>query len=254
MMINHHRILVATLTSRKKDYCFPEWYQRINNLSYPGGYDLMVSDNSKDSKYKEYLKNFFPNVRHVKYDDNMPWAERLAKSHNQIREFFLEGGYDYLMHIESDVRPPSYVIEALLHHKKLIVSGMYFYDQGPDSFVLSYNKEKHYNYIHIPSKTNHKGSDIYECNGKLKEIWWSGLGCSLIHKSVLQKASFRSIPGMAIAPDGLFGQDLMIKHGVKVYCDTSILCKHINVNWSENEDSYNNGELDKNLQPLLTVR
>ncbi len=174
------KILIATLTSRKKDYCFPQFFSRINNLSYTGECDFMVSDNSDDSKYKEYLKHFFPNVRRI-VKGNMPWTEMLAQSHNQIRDFFLAGDYDFLFHIESDVIPPHDVIERLLYHKKPVVLGTYFHGFGKDSFVLSFEREKRYNYVHIPSKTNHLGSDIYKCDGKLREIYSAGLGCALIH-------------------------------------------------------------------------
>ncbi len=245
------RILVATLTSRKKDYCFTEFFSRINNLSYPHGYDLMVSDNSEDSKYKEYLKKFFPNVRHIPNTKSMPWTEILAKSHNQIRDFFLENNYDILIHIESDVIPPHDVIERLLYHKKSVVCGAYFHGIGPSSWVLAYEREGRFNYVHAPSKIDNLGSDIYRCDGKLREVYICGLGCALIHKSVLKKVAFRSVPGYSVAPDGFFFDDLL-KNTIRVWQDTSILCEHYNTNWGENPSWHNKGVKESKAQ-MVTI-
>ncbi len=248
--MNNPKILVATLTSRKKDYCFLPFWSRINNLSYPE-YDLFVSDNSQDSKYKEYLKRFFPNVRHVARNKPMPFTEVLCKSHNQIREFFLAGDYDFLLHIESDVIPPSNVIEALIHHRKSVVSAAYFHGIGENSWVLSYNKENIYNYAHSPSRVNHQGSDIYQANGKLREIHSCGLGCTLIHKSVLKQIEFTWVPGSVVTPDGFFYDYLMLK-GFRAYLDTSLLCTHLNTDWGRDQDYYNRG-IAQDSKPQIIV-
>ena len=177
--------------------------------------------------------------------------EILAKSHNQIREFFLNNNYDYLFHIESDVIPPHDVIERLLFHKKAVTCGTYFHGLGPSSWVLSFEKERRFKYVHIPSKTDHRGSDIFKCNGRLREVYNPGLGCALIHKSVLKKIPFRFVPGMALPPDGLFFDDL-IRNMIRVWQDTSILCDHYNTNWAENSDWHNIGKLEKKAQ-LFTI-
>ena len=45
----------------------------------------------------------------------------MAKSHDECRKKALDGGYDYLLHLESDIFPPSDVIEQLLSANAKIV-------------------------------------------------------------------------------------------------------------------------------------
>ncbi len=146
--------------------------------------------------------------------------------------------------------PPSYVIEALLNHRKAVVSATYFHGIGENSWVLSYNKEKTYKYAHIPSRVNHKGSDIYQADGSLREIHSSGLGCTLIHKSVLKQIEFVWLPGSVVTPDGFFYDYLMHK-GIKAYLDTSLLCTHMNTDWNRDQDYYNRGVAIDNKPQII---
>ena len=58
------------------------------------------------------------------YQDLSIW-EKLADAHNQIRRHFLESDCKYLFHLESDIFPPSNIIETLLWARKPIVNGLY---------------------------------------------------------------------------------------------------------------------------------
>jgi hypothetical protein len=51
--------------------------------------------------------------------------EKLANTHEEIRQYALNNGYDFLLHLESDVFPQEDVIEQLLWTRKAVVGVPY---------------------------------------------------------------------------------------------------------------------------------
>jgi hypothetical protein len=67
----------------------------------------------------------------------------------------------------------------------------------------------------------------YFVDGDVKKVFSCGLGCVLIHRSVLKEVVFRYEEGSPVHPDSFFYADLDAKK-IPVYVDTSIYCKHDN--------------------------
>lgn len=222
------RVLVGTPYNEVKEYCFDEFLQRATNLSYKH-YDFLIADNSKSNKiYKSIIKSGIESV-HIK-PKNKVNQKFILESHEALRRAAIKGGYDYLLHLESDIIPPHDIIERLIVHQKPIVSAAYFISQGEDSHLMLQEIESDGQLRETRNVQN--GYDIMQVDGKLKQVYAAGLGCILIHKSILKKFQFRWQEGAPVHPDTFFAHDL---HSLETpqFIDTSIICEHRNSNWLE---------------------
>lgn len=217
------KILVACPTADIKEYCFSDWLNSSKSLTYEN-YDIHVVDNSDNRDFYERWKdvvsmsrvspNMFPSVKHV-----------MAKSHDECRKKALDGGYDYLLHLESDIFPPKDIIEQLLNVNAKIVGATYHIGVGEDSQLMIQQMEKFGD--ELRETYGLEQGDLSFVDGKVKRVFSCGLGCILIHRSVLDKFEFRYETGANVHPDSFFFYD-MDAIGEKVYVDTSIYCQHEN--------------------------
>jgi cellulose synthase/poly-beta-1,6-N-acetylglucosamine synthase-like glycosyltransferase len=224
------KILVACPTADVKDYCFNEWVDNVKSFTYPN-YDIYVCDNSVERQYyadkKKELETedeFFRmgRVNPLIYPD---FKYALAKSHDNCRTMALKGDYDYLLHLESDVFPPVNVIERLLDARKKVVGAMYHIELGEKSTLMIQHLEE---FGEAKRETYNLGeTDLDFVDGSVKKIFSCGLGCVLIHKSVLKEVPFRYEEGAPVHPDSFFFADLDMKD-ISAYVDTSIYCEHKN--------------------------
>lgn len=216
------KILVGCPTSDYHDYCLKEYVENVKGLSYKG-FDILLVDNSKDDVYFEKIKKAgLPVVKGPWFEGAM---DRIISSRNILRQKVLDSGYDYFFSLEQDVMPPKDVIQRLLKHDKKIITGVYFspkFRQGKLKLTPliwgGYNKEKklmHY----LNTKF------ILGFNGLLK-VCACGLGCVLIHKSVLEQVSFRYVKGEDGFDDVYFCIDARNK-GFDIFTDASIKCQHL---------------------------
>lgn len=222
------KVLLVTPHNEIKNYCFDDWIARATNLTYPR-YNILIADNSKTNKNKKRIVSKGINAIYIKpkHKSNQKY---IAESHEALRIQALSNGYDFILHLESDVFPPHDIIERLLVHRKTVVSAPYFINFGEDSHLMIQNIEKLGGSIKFT--TNIKdGHDIQYFDGQLHEVYAAGLGCCLIHRSVLEKITFRWEDGANAHPDSFFAADLK-QMGIKQYLDTSILCEHRNSSWS----------------------
>jgi hypothetical protein len=248
------RVLIACPTAKLKDYCFDAWLENVMSFTYPL-FDIVMYDNTNDGgKYAKQLNRRFktqygyavgrqPTFKCYnslllnKVNKKLTTIERMALSHEHCRKKAIEEGYDYLLHLESDVFPPSTVIERLLFHGKEVVSALYYSDEG------LYRRPV----IQMHLEMAHDAGSVYWLSpaqenthlvGGLLKVALSGLGCSLINKTVFQKIPFRCEKGVDLHPDTLFAEDCE-QHGFDRYVDTSIVCKHQNRSWGLFGINYN---------------
>ncbi|MEK6856860.1 MAG: hypothetical protein AABX49_02485 [Nanoarchaeota archaeon] len=221
------KILVGCPTSDYHEYALGEYVEAIKSFTYPD-YDLQLVDNSKDNLYLNKLKSL--NLATIKGPWHEEARERIVASRNILRQKVLDENYDYFLSLEQDVIPPKNVIEKLLEHKKRVVTGIYFnYINAKEGIELApvvwskVNMEKEERFFLRPNQLN-KG---------LLKIAVSGLGCILIHRSVLEKIKFRYDKKYPSFDDIFFGLDCK-DNNFGVYADTNIVCKHLIKNrpWS----------------------
>lgn len=221
------KVLIACPTADVKDYCFNEWINKVRCLTYPNK-DVLVVDNSEHRYYFDEIKKNYPDISFFRVSPKQykSFKHALAKSHDKCREKVLSEKYDYLFHLESDVFPPIDVIERLLDANKKIVGGLYHIELGSESKLMIQELEP-FGIAHRETY-NLDNSDLNFVDGNVKKVFSCGLGCVLIHRSVLEKVNFRYEDESPVHPDSFFFADVN-QNGFSVYADTSIYCEHFNV-------------------------
>lgn len=135
---------------------------------------------------------------------------------------------DYIFFVDDDVIPPMNAIEKLYSHNKDIVAGLYFSRREP-FFPQIYETTK----VEGKEQTGRYDAIFDIPQDQLIEVDACGFGCILIKKEVFDKLEtpfFQFIPGtekqLQVSEDYYFCKKAK-DAGYKIYCDTSIKCKHI---------------------------
>ena len=228
------KILVGGPTFDGKNYCFEDWIENIKNFTY-SNFDVFLADNSDSSDNSKMYKE--------KYGVECEWVtnahnrgsimKRVADGHNAVRKYMLDNDYDFLLHLESDVFPPKDIINRLLAHNTQLVGATYYlYDDDKRELMIRLMDN---DYGKVSQHINGQNGEHF-VDGKLKSTWSVGLGCNLIHKSVLEKVKFtyakNKVKGI-IFSDTTFSMDVR-KNNIPQYWDTSICCEHRNRDWGKN--------------------
>lgn len=237
------RVLVGTPIYEDKEYCRARFVANVRSFTYPN-MSYMIVDNSKDDRYAKFLTKLYTkgHVAHVPRGENSRSA--LANSSNYLREKVLRGGYDYLLMLESDVFPPTDVIERLMAHGKSVAGACYIIGDGVHETPCLFRVRK--TEMHGIGGTELLPPSEWENyrNKGLKPIHGMGVGCVLIHKSILERFPFwySSADDARMAsvkhrrhPDVYFYLDLH-NNGIQAYVDTDIWCQHQYSKWSDVAD------------------
>ena len=171
------------------------------------------------------MNDFFNVGRVTPSQYDLSYKHILAKSHERCRKYALENNFDYMLHLETDIFPPIDVIERLLEAKREVIGALYHIELGERSTLMIQQIEE-FGDAHRET-FNLEESDLEFVDGEVKRVFSCGLGCTLIHKSVLKQVSFRYEEGSPVHPDSFYFADLNIKN-IPVFVDTSIYCKHDN--------------------------
>jgi hypothetical protein len=226
------KILVATPTYEGKNYCLEEFIDNVANFSYPRSrFDFMIFDNSKEPSNAKMINEKYGVKVHWRDYSGMTIIQKLAETHEAIRQHAINNHYDYLLHLESDVFPPTDVIEQLLFTKKniigvpynlfgggqrrLVTQGFQEGDVASEFFVSSLNLGHHHHWFF---------------DGNIKRLTTNGIGCTLMKVNTIGNIPFRYVEGDVAAPDTWFTRDLLSLR-IPYYIHTGMLCFH----WS-NED------------------
>ncbi len=215
------KILVGCPASDRHEYCAKEFIEAIKSLSY-SNYDILLVDNSKDDRFINSIKDKIPIIKGLCFPNVY---DRLIHGRNLLRQKALDEGYDYFFSLEQDIIPPRDIIERLLSYKKDIITGVYFkpWDNDPEREPVPMLWVKHPS---IKDKMVPVRRDIVRGNSLLK-IDFCGLGCVLIHRSVLEKIKFRyDLEKCEGIDDILFCIDSR-EQGFNIYADTAVKCKHM---------------------------
>jgi hypothetical protein len=235
------RVLLATPTASVKDYCLKEWASYVKSLTYPN-LDIFLIDNSLDPEhYKVILKHGLNCVPYIRTKGQEP-RDFMTECSNIIRDKVINEKYDFLMSLESDIFTHPNIIEHLLSFRKNVVGLSYFIQQTYFSRLIPFEIED-FGFLRI-TQTTPQDKAFMSADGKLKPVYQLGLGCILIHRSVLEKIKFRydindgELRGNA---DVYFHNDCMEK-GIQTFCDWGHFCYHENGNWMK---IYRNFEQEK---------
>lgn len=219
------RILVGCPTSEHKAYCLKEYASGIN--AHNGEFDVLLVDNTSHEDYSAKIKAAGlpvvkgPFLEHAR--------DRIVASRNILRQKVLDEGYDWLFSLEQDVIPQPDALQKLLNSGKDIVSGIY-----TKNYVLEKDGKdvgrKELPLIWVFDKKVRQLEMAELEPPRAIQAVLTGLGCLLIHRSVLEKVTFRWDPKHKGFDDAFFCHDAQ-KSGFKIWADTGIKCKHLEMDW-----------------------
>jgi len=226
------RILVAAPTSNLKDYCFEEYVEQVRNFTYPN-YDILLVDNSEDKKY--HHKILEAGIRCIHHKPKGSPIEYITECQNIIRGVAIEGGYDYVFMLESDVFVPANIIEHMLCG-------------GADVYTITYfitKKGKHSVCLHgMPTNELRTSTKVLEedvsaavWTGEIKDIkqfkigedfrlYGTGIGCTLFKTSVLKEIPFRIDKQFPAAFSDSYWYLDAERAGITTILDTSLIATH----------------------------
>ncbi len=226
------KVLIATPTYEGKNYCLEQFIDNVKKFSYPQSrVDFMIFDNSAEPKNAKMINTKYGVKVHWRDYAGMTLIQKLAETHEAIRQHAINNHYDFILHLESDVFPPVDVIERLLWTKKSIIGVPYnLFGGGQRRLVTQGFKEgdvaQDWFITALPLGFNHH----WFFDGTIKRVSTNGIGCTLMRVKTIGNTPFRFVEGDVAAPDTWFTRDLMAKK-IPYYVHTGMLCFH----WS-NED------------------
>lgn len=202
------KVLVGTVTYKGKAYCEEEFMERALSLTY-GNY----------SHYIVHTDDFEGNSR-----------DRITEGYQRIFKYFLEGDYDYLLTLESDVIPPKYIIEALMEECKDIIGALYMVGKKNNRYPCAFTgKKTRIKHPNGGQSTGIESITLQDIDGTIKPaLGGIGLGCCLIKRDIIKEIPLRW--GEAHC-DMYFHEDA-VKKGYIPHIHTGIICKHYGT-WEE---------------------
>jgi GT2 family glycosyltransferase len=229
-MMKLPKVLVGTPTFDGKNYCYEEWIKNVKEFTYPN-YDIFIADNSQSrDNYERIKQDKQITAKYVTdHTNRTSIMKRIADSHNAVRQHALDNGYDFLLHLESDVFPPKNAIQELLAFNTKAIGATYDIYDADERQIMVRIAENDYSENTIISNGDKIDRHL---DGKIKLVWSVGLGCNLLHKSVLEKVKFRHqfIDDKPIPSDTLFSWDLR-ENGIAQYWHSGVYCEHKNKAW-----------------------
>ncbi len=156
----------------------------------------------------------------------------ICESQNQIRDYFLAGNYTHLFFLETDLFPPRDIVRLFKTVNAPVISAPYF---------LYYHREKMQMNQEIKIiggqraiTRNYTLKESFNfTDGRIKEGFAFGFGCTLIRRDVVEKIPFRVVgenltcneDGSPSHADSFFYSDLQKNH-ISPYLYTGITVVH----------------------------
>lgn len=229
------KVLVATPTYEGKNYCLPQFIANVASFTFPKScYDFVIFDNSRTPDNAKHINKTY-GVKCVWKDyAGMGVIEKLAQTHEEIRQYALNNGYDFLLHLESDVFPQEDVIEQLLWTRKAVVGVPYqLFGGGQRRVVTQGWSDVELKNDYFVSALNIAFVQHWYFDGSVKRCTTNGIGCTLFHIKAIANIPFRFVEGDDSAPDTWFTRDL-ISHNIPYYVHTGMIAFHWNMeDWLE---------------------
>ncbi len=230
------RVLIGCPTCVLKADSLDKYLKGLAALTYPA-FDVVLEDNSPTEEYAHLLRQKAKEWEHARPGKSFriiysgqtsPYARaRLVNGRNKIRDIALHEKYDYFLSLEQDIVPPADVIERLLRHQRLCISGAYLNQQystdGTRNIIVVggvFDNEED----RKKGLVRHLGvGDLFPA--RVLPVAYTGLGCMLISTQALEKLPFRYENKNAACDDVYFCMDLQ-KEGIPTLMDTGTLAAH----------------------------
>ena len=227
-MYNTPKILVAAPQSDLKNYCFLDWYLNIKRFNYPQDkIDIFLADNSDTDSNAKLMESFGIKVKYIP-KNGRGIIEVMAECHQACLDYAKNNGYDYMLHLETDIFPKPNILRELMSFNKPSVCGLYnIFNGAYREPMIRLIESKNDGYMKAYGISKCQGLYI---DGKLLQVYSGALGCNLIRSDIFNEIKFRSVSTEHQFPDTWFAQDLYAKN-IPIYVDTKSLCQHKSKTW-----------------------
>lgn len=161
-----------------------------------------------------------PSGMQVKYFN--VWGRKVADAYNEAVRECLKDGADFLFTVEDDTFPPSDALIRLLEH---IRSGR--------EIIGAWYPKRNGSKEGTPIVVKDGRRQPLDVDGLLHEVYTIPMGCTLFNTNIFLKVTqpwFFSTDHLT--QDSFFSQKAR-DVGIKLWCDTSIRCQHIDRNTGE---------------------
>jgi hypothetical protein len=203
---------------------------------YPN-FSVFLSDNSETSENAKFItENYNIECGYIEPIEGETVFERIARSHNQIRDYFIKNKqYTHLLHLETDIFPPIDIIDRLLAHDKPVVAANYDVHFGGKRKLMVQLSEPYHSYVRsyrcVPFVDEQEPLFF---DGTIKKVFHAGLGCVLIRREIVELLPFRVAKGENFMSADTYWANDMFANNVPIMVDTNINCKHENISWMNN--------------------
>lgn len=227
------KVLVCAPTSSHKDYCFEEWAEQVKSFTYPN-YDVLLVDNSKNKKYHYKLKEKGFNV--IYHEPKGSPIRYITECQNIMRGVAIEGGYDYIFSLETDVFcEDNDIIQKMLSIDCSIYTITYFIEKQKNLYLCFHalnDKDEYLQTLVTPEEISHgvidgKIQDIskYRIGNNLR-LYGTGVGCTMISRAVFETIPFRIDERFPeVFSDSYFYLDTE-KYSISTILDTTTIAHH----------------------------
>jgi hypothetical protein len=155
------------------------------------------------------------------HPDKKAAYQNLTDKYNRARRMTLDGGYDALFTVECDMIIPPLTLERLSRIDADVAYGLYVSRHGQNRWLAYDHVGEHFtgaSYSDIPDVARSSWGKVVETKGV-------GMGCTFIHRHVLEQIEFRCPRAMA-ANDWYFSLDLQSAGLIQKH-DLGVVCGHI---------------------------
>lgn len=230
------KVLIATPTSKRHEYCIDEFLDRLRNQTHP--VHLLLYDNTLDrGGYFKRLqdKTSEPWIKVKRYEWKpklLAPVQMLAYVKEDMRKYFLTNGFTHYFDLASDMFLKENDVKRLLEHDRDVVGAVTHIFFGKDkmpAIIKWRGSVKKSGFI-----SNEGGLDLMpwkevdKLHG-LHRVW--GANPALIKRKVLKKCHFRTHPTLIMGEDLWFFTEVNEK-GFEWWCDTDLKVEHRNIDWS----------------------
>jgi len=221
------RVVMGVPTYAGKNYCWQEFQDSFHQI-LTDGFEVVkvLVDNTDDEGNREFLEKHAVGWDEIIYLDckGKLVNEKLADSHNAIREAVFRHKADFMFHVESDVLCPIDTLQKLYLNKKRCVGGWYMLDVGSSRHPIHqpWHEDEIFSFQYSLSHCWR-----YHLKPGVQKTGLIGVGCVLIKKSLLKRIRFRHDPTIPVAPDTNFSKDCK-DLGVQWWVNNDLLCYHMN--------------------------
>ena len=226
------KVLIGIITYDSDWYCLKDFAESVAQLEKPEGTDIIIVDNSDNTKYMKQLQKFFPSAHLFYYEPPSDKKGFYKFRHCEVecrkivKEHVVKSDYTHLFFLDSDVLCEPDVLTKLLKHEKDIVCGLFRYKDPPEGRPVWFKVKRP---PEISSKTGVWLLDFIPnkaLTDKLMEIDACGFGAILIKTKVLQKVELKKSPNDHYGADIHFCFDAK-KAGYKIFGDPLAKANHL---------------------------